>query len=136
MCAVTLRSKASETLDPLRMMGMHAIIYSTAAEKDRKFFRDVLKLSSVDAGDGWLLFALPPAEIAVHPDKKGGYAELYFMCKDIKATLAGLRRKGVKVVRNVSDQGWGLLASVALPSGAELGIYEPRHPTALGKKQK
>ena len=117
------------------MIGMHAIIYSNAAEKDRKFFKDVLGLSSVDAGDGWLIFRLPPAELAVHPDKKGGRAELYFMCKDIKTTLATLRRKRVRVLRDISDQGWGLLASIALPSGAELGIYEPRHPTAIRKKR-
>jgi hypothetical protein len=110
---------------------MHAIIYSTAAEKDRMFFKDVLGFTSVDAGDGWLIFRLPPAEIAVHPDKKGGRVELYFMCKDIKATLAELRLKRVKILHEISDQGWGLLASIALPSGAELGIYEPRHPTAI-----
>ena len=118
------------------MIGVHAIIYSTAAEKDRKFFKDVLGLSSVDAGDGWLIFGLPPAELAVHPDKKGGSAELYFMCKDIKTTLAELRRMRIRIVRDVSDQGWGLLAYVALPSGAELGIYEPRHATAISKRRK
>jgi hypothetical protein len=115
---------------------MHAIIYSTAAEKDRMFFKDVLGLTSVDAGGGWLIFRLPPAEIAVHPDKKGGRVELYFMCTDIKTTLAGLRRKRVKVLHEISDQGWGLLASIALPSGAELGIYEPRHPTAIQRRRK
>ncbi len=115
---------------------MHAIIYSIAADKDRKFFKDVLGLSSVDAGDGWLIFGLPPAEIAVHPDKKGGYAELYFMSKDIKTTLAELRHRRVRVIRDVADQGWGLLAYIALPSGAELGIYEPRHPTAISKRRR
>ena len=133
---MTLRSKASENSGRAEMIGMHAIIYSTAAEKDRKFLSDVLGLASVDAGEGWLILALPPSEIAVHPDKKGGYTELYFMCRDIKSTLAALRRKRVKVVHDVSDQGWGLLASVALPSGAELGIYEPRHPTAIRKARK
>ena len=113
------------------MIGLHAIVYSTAAEQDRQFFTDVLGLSSVDAGSGWLVFKLPPAELAVHPDEHGGRAELYFMCEDIKATLAALRGKGVKVVRDVSEQRWGLLASIALPSGAELGVYEPRHPTAI-----
>jgi catechol 2,3-dioxygenase-like lactoylglutathione lyase family enzyme len=114
------------------MIGLHAIIYSTAPEKDRQFFTDVLGLTSVDAGAGWLIFKLPPAELAVHPDETGGRAELYFMCEDIKATLAALRGKGVKVLRE-SEQRWGLLASIALPSGAELGIYEPRHPTAIAK---
>ena len=115
------------------MIGLHAIVYSTLPEKDRQFFKDVLGLSSVDAGDGWLVFKLPPAELAVHPDEKGGRAELYFMCEDIKTTLAALRRKGVQVLRDVSEQRWGLLASIALPSGAELGIYQPRHPTAIPK---
>jgi predicted enzyme related to lactoylglutathione lyase len=113
------------------MIGLHAIVYSAAPEKDRQFFTDVVGLSSVDAGGGWLVFTLPPAELAVHPDEKGGRAELYFMCEDITATLAALRRKGVKVLRDVSQQRWGLLASIALPSGAELGIYQPRHPTAI-----
>src|SRR5436309_7393706 len=103
---MTLRSKASENSGRAEMIGMHAIIYSTAAEKDRKFLSDVLGLASVDAGEGWLILALPPSEIAVHPDKKGGYTELYFMCRDIKSTLAALRRKRVKVVHDVSDQGW------------------------------
>jgi hypothetical protein len=118
------------------VIGMHAILYSKSAEKDRKFFKEVLELSSVDAGQGWLIFGLPPAEIAVHPDKKGGHAELYFMCKDIRTTVAALRRRRVKVVHDVADRGWGLLATIALPSGAPLGIYEPRHPTAIQKKRR
>jgi predicted enzyme related to lactoylglutathione lyase len=113
------------------MIGLHAIVYSAAPEKDRQFFADVLGLSSVDAGSGWLVFTLPPAELAVHPDEKGGRAELYFMCDDITTTLAALRDKGVKVLRDVSEQRWGLLAAIALPSGAELGIYQPRHATAI-----
>jgi predicted enzyme related to lactoylglutathione lyase len=115
------------------MIGLHAIVYSTAPEEDRRFFTDVLGLSSVDAGAGWLVFTLPPAELAVHPDEKGGRAELYFMCEDLKTTLATLRAKGVTVLREVSEQRWGRLASIALPSGAELGIYEPRHPTAIAR---
>ena len=118
------------------VIGMHAILYSKSAEKDRKFFKEVLELSSVDAGEGWLIFGLPPAEIAVHPDKQGGHAELYFMCKDIKTTMAALRRKRVRVVHDVADRGWGLLATIALPSGAPLGIYEPRHPTAIQRKRR
>jgi predicted enzyme related to lactoylglutathione lyase len=117
------------------VIGLHAIIYSTSPEQDRRFFSDVLGLSSVDAGGGWLVFGLPPAELAVHPDEKGGRAELYFMCADIKTTLAELQRKGVNVLRDVSEQRWGLLASIALPSGAELGIYEPRHPTTIPGKR-
>ena len=113
------------------MIGLHAIIYSTAPEKDRQFLANVLGLSSVDAGGGWLIFTLPPAELAVHPDEKGGRAELYFMCEDIASTLAALRQKGVKVLGETSEQRWGLLATIALPSGAELGIYQPRHPSAI-----
>jgi catechol 2,3-dioxygenase-like lactoylglutathione lyase family enzyme len=109
--------------------GMHAVVFSPEAEKVRAFFADVLGLSSVDAGGGWLIFALPPAELAVHPADGAGRHELYLMCDDIRATLAGLRDKGVEVARDVTDQGWGLLAAIRLPDGAELPIYEPRHPS-------
>ena len=108
--------------------GMHAIVFSPEAEKVRAFFADVLGLPSADAGGGWLIFALPPAELAVHPADGGGHHELYLMCDDIQATLGELRGKGVEVTRDVSDQGWGLLAAIGLPDGSELPIYEPRHP--------
>jgi predicted enzyme related to lactoylglutathione lyase len=107
---------------------MHAIVFSPAAEKVRAFFSDVLDLPSADAGGGWLIFALPPAELAVHPADDGGHHELYLMCDDIHATLAELRDKGVDVARDVSDQGWGLLAAIRLPDGSEFPIYQPRHP--------
>jgi predicted enzyme related to lactoylglutathione lyase len=107
--------------------GMHAIMFSPEAEKVRAFFADVLSLPSADAGGGWLIFALPPAELAVHPAGQTGH-ELYLMCDDIQATLADLRGKGVEIAQDVSDQGWGLLAAIRLPDGSELGIYEPRHP--------
>ncbi|HTR94489.1 MAG TPA: VOC family protein [Trebonia sp.] len=94
----------------------------------RAFFADVLGLPSVDAGGGWPVFAMPPAELAVHPADGAGYHELYLMCDDIQATLADLRSKGVEVAREVSDQRWGLLAAIRLPDGSELPIYEPRHP--------
>jgi len=110
--------------------GMHAIVFSPAAEKVRAFFADVLGMPSVDAGGGWLIFALPPAELAVHPAEGDTRHELYLMCDDINATLAELRAKGVDVARDVSDQGWGLLAAIRLPDGSELPIYEPRHPLA------
>jgi len=106
-------------------------VFSPAAEKVRAFFADVLGLASVDAGGGWLIFALPPAELAVHPDDGDGRHELYLMCDDIHATLAELRDKGVEVARGVSDQGWGLLAAIRLPDGGELPIYQPRHPSPL-----
>jgi catechol 2,3-dioxygenase-like lactoylglutathione lyase family enzyme len=109
--------------------GIHAIVFSPGAEKVRAFFSDVLGLSSVDAGGGWPVFALPPAELAVHPADGDGRHELYLMCDDIHATLAELQAKGAEVARGVSDQGWGLLAALRLPDGGELPIYEPRHPS-------
>ena len=108
--------------------GMHAIVFSPQAERVRAFFADVLGLPSADAGGGWLIFALPPAELAVHPADDGGHHELYLMCDDIRATLAELADKGVEVARDVSDQGWGLLAAIRLPDGSEFPIYQPRHP--------
>jgi len=114
--------------------GLHAIMFSPHAEKVRAFLTDVLELPSVDAGGGWLLFAMPPAELAVHPaaGDAGGDAprhELYLMCDDIDATLADLRSKGVEIAREVSDQRWGRLAAIRLPDGEEFPIYQPRHPT-------
>jgi predicted enzyme related to lactoylglutathione lyase len=109
--------------------GIHAIVFSPEAEKVRAFFADVLGLPSADAGGGWLIFALPPAELAVHPAEDGSHHELYLMCDDIQATLSDLRGKGVEVAREVSDRGWGLLAAIRLPDGSEFPIYEPRHPS-------
>jgi catechol 2,3-dioxygenase-like lactoylglutathione lyase family enzyme len=111
--------------------GVHAIVFSPEAEKVRAFFKDVLSLPSVDAGRGWLIFALPPAEVAVHPTDGNGHHELYLMCDDIQATLAELRDKGVEVARDATDQGWGLVAAIRLPDGSEFPIYEPRHPSPL-----
>jgi hypothetical protein len=109
--------------------GVHAIVFSPQAEQVRTFFADVLGLPSVDAGGGWPIFALPPAELAVHPSDGEGSHQLYLMCDDITVTLAELRAKGVEIARDVSDQGWGLLAAVRLPDGSELPVYEPRHPS-------
>jgi len=111
--------------------GLHAIVFSPEAEKVRAFFGDVLGLSLVDAAGGWLIFALPPAELAVHPADGDGRHELYLMCDDIHATLAELRDKGVQVARDVADQGWGLLAAIRVPDGSEFPTYEPRHPSPL-----
>ena len=111
--------------------GVHAVVFSREADKVRAFFADVLGLAAVDAGGGWLIFALPPAELAVHPADGDGQHELYLMCDDIHATLAELRSKGVEVAREVSDQRWGLMAAIRLPDGSEFGIYEPRHPSPL-----
>ncbi|GMK36981.1 hypothetical protein PCCS19_00340 [Paenibacillus sp. CCS19] len=109
----------------------HIILYSTNADADRIFLRDVLGLGSVDAGGGWLIFKLPPAEIAVHPTEGVSTHEFYFMCEDIERTLADLTAKGVKISRTISNQGWGKLAAIKLPSGADLPIYQPLHPTAF-----
>jgi catechol 2,3-dioxygenase-like lactoylglutathione lyase family enzyme len=111
--------------------GMHAIVFSAEAEKTRAFFADVLGLSAVDAGGGWLIFALPPAELAIHPADGEGRHQLYLMCDDIHATLAELQGKGAEVAQDVSDEGWGLLAAVRLPDGSEFPIYEPRHASPI-----
>jgi catechol 2,3-dioxygenase-like lactoylglutathione lyase family enzyme len=111
--------------------GAHTILFGDDADAARAFLRDVLGFESVDAGGGWLIFALPPGELAVHPADGPSHHELYLMCDDIEATLADLEAKGVEVVAPVSDEGWGRLASIAVPGAGELGIYEPRHPTAI-----
>jgi hypothetical protein len=111
--------------------GLHALIYSTDAEGVRAFFRDVLGFSSVDAGGGWLIFALPPAELAVHPADREGRHELYLMCDDVARTVADLEARGVELARPVTDEGFGLVTSIRLPGGGELGLYEPRHATPL-----
>jgi catechol 2,3-dioxygenase-like lactoylglutathione lyase family enzyme len=112
--------------------GLHAIVYSRDAEADRTFFRDVLGFAAVDAGRGWLIFSGPPSELAFHPGETGSKHELYLMCDDVKAEVKRLQDKGV-ACSPISDEGWGLLTSLSLPSGGGLGLYEPRHPTALGK---
>lgn len=114
--------------------GVHAVVFASQAEADaaRAFFRDVLELDWADAGGGWPIFALPPAELAVHPDADGGRHELYLMRDDIDGVLAELEEKGVEIAVPVSDEGWGLLARVRVPGLGELGVYEPRHPTPLG----
>ncbi|NLU74720.1 extradiol dioxygenase [Streptomyces sp. HNM0575] len=112
--------------------GGHVIIYSRDAEADRAFFRDVLEYPHVDAGGGWLIFKLPPAEIAVHPvDTEGSEAhEFYFMCDDVEATVARLTAEGVEFTQPVTDAGWGRLTRFRLPGGGEVGMYEPRHERA------
>jgi catechol 2,3-dioxygenase-like lactoylglutathione lyase family enzyme len=113
------------------IIGLHAIIYSRDAEADRAFFRDVLGFTAVDAGQGWLIFQGPPSELAFHPDEQDSKHELYLMCDDIKAEVKRLKAKNV-TLDPISDEGWGLLTSIRLPGGGALGLYEPRHPTALG----
>ncbi len=110
--------------------GVHALIYTKDADGVRAFFRDVLGFSSVDAGHGWLIFALPPAELGIHPTDEGGHHELYLMCDDVKATVKELKSKGVEFTQPIKEAGFGLVTSVKIPGG-ELGLYEPKHPTAL-----
>ena len=109
-------------------------MYSTEADAVREFFRDVLELPFVDVGRGWLIFAAPPTELAVHPDKRNAH-ELYLMCDDIAKTQKELEAKGVKFARPVEDQGWGLVTAIVMPGGAELGIYQPKHALAHGLKK-
>ena len=106
--------------------GAHSIIYSTDAEADREFLRDVLKLTNVDVGHGWLIFGLPPAEVAVHPSEKNDVHEFYLMCDDIEAFIAEMarRRVGCEAVR---DQRYGLFTQLTLPGGGKLGVYQARH---------
>jgi hypothetical protein len=108
------------------IIGGHAIIYSTNPEADRAFFRDVVKLTSVDVGDGWLIFGLPPAEVAVHPSGENDVHEFYLMCDDVNALVAEMTRQGIKC-GPVQDQGWGILTHVELPGSGKLGVYQPRH---------
>jgi predicted enzyme related to lactoylglutathione lyase len=107
--------------------GAHAIVFSRDSEGVRAFFRDVLELPSVDAGGGWLIFALPSVELAAHPGDAPRH-ELFLMCDDIHVTVEELKAKGVEFTRPVSDAGWGLITSLELPGGGELALYEPRHP--------
>lgn len=110
--------------------GTHAIIYSKDAEADRAFLRDVLGLSHVDAGGGWLIFRLPPAEVGVHPAEGDSHA-LYLTCDDIASTVAELSARGARFTGGVEDAGWGRVTAIALPGGGTVGLYEPRHPTAF-----
>jgi len=106
--------------------GPHTILYSTDPEADRAFLRDVLELPNVDVGDGWLIFGLPPAEVAVHPSEKNDVHELYLMCEDVEAFVAAMKKREV-ACGPVQDQGWGRLTTLTLPGGGQLGVYQPRH---------
>jgi catechol 2,3-dioxygenase-like lactoylglutathione lyase family enzyme len=120
--------------------GTHLLLYSRDAEADRAFLRDVLEIPAVDAGEGWLIFALPPAEMGVHPgESEIRHAEsnlaggtVYLMCRDLRATMDKLKAKGVQCGA-VHEAGWGVVTSIPLPGGSSLGLYEPRHPLAIDK---
>jgi catechol 2,3-dioxygenase-like lactoylglutathione lyase family enzyme len=115
--------------------GAHTILFAEDAERARAFLRDVLGFDAVDAGDGWLIFALPPGELAVHPGsgwgRGPGHHALFFMCRDIAETVRRLEAEGVEFVSPVEDEGWGLITTFRIPGAGEIGLYEPRHPSPL-----
>ena len=110
--------------------GAHAVIYSKDADRDRAFLRDVLGLGGVDAGGGWLIFGLPPAEVAVHPAEENDEHELFLMCDDVQGLIAELQTKKVECSA-VDEQRWGSITRLTLPGGGKLGIYQPKHPSPL-----
>ena len=116
------------------IVGAHSIIYSTNAEADRAFLRDVLGLSNVDGGGGWLIFGLPPAEVAVHPSDRNDVHEFYLMCDDVEAFVADMTARQIECGA-LQDQGWGVLTQITLPGGGKLGVYQPRHarPPVMGE---
>ncbi len=122
-------------ITPAVIAGAHTIIFADDAETARAFFRDVLGFTGVDAGDGWLIFALPPGELALHPGpgwgREVGQHELFFMCHDIERTVAELKQKEVEFVAPIVDEGYGLVTRFKIPGGGEIGLYEPRHPSPL-----
>lgn len=108
------------------LTGAHSIIYSKNADADREFLRDVLGLPSVDVGGGWLIFGLPPAEVAVHPSSESDRHELYLICDDVDAFVTAMKSHAIDCTP-VKDQAWGLLTQIKLPGGGTLGVYQPRH---------
>jgi len=118
------------------IIGAHSIIYSKKPDADRAFLRDVLKLPNVDVGGGWLIFGLPPAEVAVHPGEKNNVHEFYLMVDDVEALIAEMKKRGI-ACGPVHNQGWGLLTQITLPGGGKLGVYQPRHarPKAMSVKK-
>jgi hypothetical protein len=112
------------------IFGAHIVVYSKDASADRAFFRDVLEYPSVDAGHDWLIFRLPPAELAVHPVDEDGSHELYLMCDDLRSEIESLRQKGINC-SEVEEARWGSVTKIKLPGGGQVGLYEPKQPTAL-----
>ena len=117
------------------LIGVHSVIYSTNPDADRAFLRDVMKLTNVDAGGGYIVFGLPPSEVAIHPADKNNTHELYLMCDDVEAFIGEMKEHNISC-GSVQDEGWGLLTQVTLPGGGKLGVYQPRHarPAAPGAK--
>jgi hypothetical protein len=113
------------------LTGAHVVLYSRDAEADREFLGGILRFPSVDAGHGWRIFGLPPAEIAVHPSDGDSRHELYLMCHDLRGTIALLRASGTQCAPP-TQAGWGTFTTITLPSGGHIGLYEPHHPTATG----
>jgi predicted enzyme related to lactoylglutathione lyase len=114
--------------------GVHAILYAKKAEATRKFFKDVLRLPSVDVGHGWLIFGLPPAEMGVHPVMGKECHELFLMCDDLKKTVADLKKRGVKFKPKIHDQPWGTLITMKVPGGGNMGLYQPKHASPPSAK--
>src|SRR5215831_3817887 len=112
------------------IFGAHVIVNSKDSAADRAFLRDILGFASVDAGHGWLIFALPPAEVAVHPSEKDDRDELYFMCDDLRSEILALGNKGVRC-SEVQEARWGSITKIRLPGGSEVGLYQPKHPSAV-----
>ena len=114
----------------MKILGAHVIVYSKKADADRKFIADLFGTKGADAGGGWMIYALPPAEIAVHPSDENDVHELYVMVDDVEAFVAAMKKKKVKC-DPVSDQRWGLLTSIAMPGGGKLGVYQPKHASPI-----
>ena len=138
-CSRTVCGAPDERRSAMPIIGAHALLYTPEAEAVRAILRDVLELDHVDAGDGWLIFELPPAEVGVHPTGMGQgdpaadrpHHELSFMCDDIAETVADLRSRGIEIRGEPTDQGYGIVVTMVLPGGLDVGLYEPRHPTAI-----
>lgn len=114
----------------MAITGVHALLYTSEPEALRAVLGDVLGWKSVDAGEGWLIFGLPPAELGVHPAEAPAH-QLSIICDDLDATIAELRAKGIEFIGEPSDQGWGIITTMVLPGAVEVMLYEPRHPTAI-----
>jgi catechol 2,3-dioxygenase-like lactoylglutathione lyase family enzyme len=115
----------------IMIQAAHVVLYSREPDLLRAFFRDVLQFPAVDAGHGWLIFALPPTELALHPHDGPGRHQLYLMCDDLKATVKELKAKGVAFTRPVGEERWGRLTAFRLPDGEEIYLYQPKHPSPL-----